>query len=37
MIYHNIGWIKYIQRIKNFNTYDLEDVGLEDFKDLIWY
>jgi hypothetical protein len=25
-----------IQGIQNFNTYDLEDVGLEDFRYLIW-
>jgi hypothetical protein len=37
MIYHSIGWIKCIQGIQNFDTYDLEDVGLEDFRDLIWY
>ena len=26
-----------MQGIQNFDTYDLEDVGLEDFRDLIWY
>jgi hypothetical protein len=35
MIYQSIGWIICIQGTSNFNTYDLEDVGLEDFRDLI--
>jgi hypothetical protein len=26
-----------IQGIQSFDTYDLEDVGLEDFRDLIRY
>jgi hypothetical protein len=25
-----------IQGIQNFNTYDLEDVGFEDFRYLTW-
>jgi hypothetical protein len=36
MIYQSIGCIICMQGIQNFNTYDLEDVGLEDFRDLIW-
>jgi hypothetical protein len=36
MIYQSIGWIICMQVIQNFNTYDLGDVGLEDFRDLIW-
>jgi hypothetical protein len=35
MIYQIIGWIICTQGIQNFNTYDLKDVGLEDFRDLI--
>jgi hypothetical protein len=26
-----------MQGIQNFNTYDVEDVGLEYDKDLLWY
>jgi hypothetical protein len=37
MIYQSIGLIIRIQGIQNFDTYDLEDVGLEVFKNLIWY
>jgi hypothetical protein len=37
MIYQSIGLIICIQGIHNFDTYDLEDVGLEDFRELIWY
>jgi hypothetical protein len=35
MIYQSIGWMICTQGIQNFNTYDLEDVGLEDPRDLI--
>jgi hypothetical protein len=37
MIYQSIGFIICTQGIQNFDTYNLEDVGLEDFKDLIQY
>ena len=37
MIYQSIGWIICIQGMQDFDTFDLEDVGLEDFRDLIQY